>query len=113
MAADAVAGRASKRRGGAIRRIAARHWVTVVSRLILGVLLLLLWQLLAHLEPLFVAKPDLAALEQAIGRLREPSPGGERRRSTRTPAGPPTSGVSDNSASRYIGVSPNQTRTRC
>lgn len=62
MAADAVAGRASKRRGGAIRRIVARHWVTVVSRLVLGVLLLLLWQLLSHLEPLFVAKPWATAV---------------------------------------------------
>jgi NitT/TauT family transport system permease protein len=62
MAADALVDRASKPRAGAIRRLVERHWVTIVSRVVLGVLLLALWQLLAHLEPLFVARPWATAV---------------------------------------------------
>jgi NitT/TauT family transport system permease protein len=62
MAADALVDRVSKGRRRAIWRLVERHWVTIVSRVVLGVLLLALWQLLAHLEPLFVARPWATAV---------------------------------------------------
>jgi sulfonate transport system permease protein len=62
MAADALMHRVSKGRRRAIWRLVERHWVTIVSRVVLGVLLLALWQLLAHLEPLFVARPWATAV---------------------------------------------------
>jgi hypothetical protein len=56
-----------------------------------------------HPEPLFVMKPDLWALEQAIGRLAvEPAYGGtdaeRRHRPSRSPQGPPPSGPRDAAA---------------
>jgi DNA-binding NarL/FixJ family response regulator len=54
-------------------------------------------------EPLFVAKPDLWALEQAIGRLstdpaQEVAEADRRHRPTRAPSGPPPSGPRDAAA---------------
>ena len=54
-------------------------------------------------EPLFVVKPDLWALEQAIGRLTadpalEVSDADRRQRPTRAPSGPPPSGPRDAAA---------------